>query len=73
MGFGFASLIASPVIARLISGIGISITFYLLGAVYFVIMFLSSLYLSPSPKDWKPERMKEENDKNEKQTKDLAH
>ena len=72
MGFGFASLIASPVIARLISGIGISNTFYLLGAVYFVIMFLSSLYLSPPPKDWQPEGMKEENDKNEKQTKDLA-
>ncbi|GGB54515.1 MFS transporter [Fictibacillus barbaricus] len=72
MGFGFASLIASPVIARLISGIGISNTFYLLGAVYFVIMFLSSIYLSPPPKDWKPEGMREENDKNEKQTKDLA-
>lgn len=72
MGFGFASLIASPVIARLISVIGISNTFYLLGAVYFVIMFLSSLYLSPPPKDWQPEGMKEVNDKNEKQTKDLA-
>lgn len=72
MGFGFASLIASPVIARLISGIGISNTFYLLGAVYFVIMFLSSLYLSPPPIDWQPEGMKEVNDKNEKQTKDLA-
>lgn len=72
MGFGFASLIASPVIARLISNIGISNTFYLLGAVYFTIMFLSSLYLSPPPKDWQPEGMSEVNVREEKQTKDLA-
>jgi MFS transporter, OFA family, oxalate/formate antiporter len=72
MGFGFASLIASPVIAKLISGIGISNTFYLLGATYFSIMFLSSLYLAPPPKDWQPEGMKDKNQKEEKQSKDLA-
>jgi MFS transporter, OFA family, oxalate/formate antiporter len=72
MGFGFASLIASPVIAKLINGIGISNTFYLLGAIYFGIMFLSSLYLAPPPKDWQPEGMDERDKKEEKQTKDLA-
>ncbi|MBH0173307.1 OFA family MFS transporter [Fictibacillus sp. 23RED33] len=72
MGFGFASLIASPVIARLISGIGISNTFYLLGAVYFTIMFLSSLYLTPPPKDWQPQGMNENSKKEESNSKDLA-
>lgn len=72
MGFGFASLIASPVIARLISGIGISNTFYLLGGVYFTIMFVSSLYLSPPPKNWHPEGMSKDNVKEDKQTKDLS-
>jgi MFS transporter, OFA family, oxalate/formate antiporter len=72
MGFGFASLIASPVIAKLINGIGISNTFYLLGAIYFGLMFLSSLYLAPPPKDWQPEGMKETDQKEEKRTKDLA-
>ncbi|MFD1357811.1 OFA family MFS transporter [Fictibacillus halophilus] len=72
MGFGFASLIASPVIAKLINGIGISNTFYLLGAIYFGLMFLSSLYLAPPPKDWQPEGMKDKDQKEEKKTKDLA-
>lgn len=72
MGFGFASLIASPVIARLITGIGISNTFYVLSAVYFTIMLLSSLYLTPPPKNWMPEGMKEENKSKDDHTKDLA-
>ncbi|OOE10711.1 L-lactate MFS transporter [Fictibacillus arsenicus] len=72
MGFGFASLIASPVIAKLINGIGISNTFYLLGAIYFGLMFLSSLYLAPPPKNWQPEGMKDKDQKEEKKTNDLA-
>lgn len=72
MGFGFASLIASPVIARLITGIGISNTFYVLSAVYFTIMLLSSLYLTPPPKNWMPEGMKEESKSKDDQTNDLA-
>ncbi|MCM3719337.1 L-lactate MFS transporter [Fictibacillus phosphorivorans] len=72
MGFGFASLIASPVIAKLINGIGISNTFYLLGAIYFGLMFLSSLYLAPPPKDWQPKGMKDQDQKEEKKTKDLS-
>ncbi|MFO0703607.1 MAG: OFA family MFS transporter [Patescibacteria group bacterium] len=52
MGFGFASLIASPIIANLIPIIGISNTFFLLGSVYFVIMILSASYLSKPPVSW---------------------
>ncbi len=70
MGFGFASLIASPVIASLINTIGISNTFYLLGAIYFFLMFSSSLYLAPPPKGWLPSGMKDKEvqkkEKNEK-------
>ncbi|KIL51907.1 L-lactate MFS transporter [Jeotgalibacillus soli] len=70
MGFGFASLIASPVIAALINSIGISNTFYLLGTIYFVLMFSSSLYLASPPKGWLPAGMKEkEAEKVEKQAK----
>ncbi|MGD7044995.1 L-lactate MFS transporter [Jeotgalibacillus proteolyticus] len=60
MGFGFASLIASPIIETLINGMGISNTFFLLGAVYFVLMFSSSLYLAPPPKDFLPKGMTKE-------------
>lgn len=60
MGFGFASLIASPVFEWLIGGVGISATFYITGAVYFVLMLGSSLYLAPPPKGWQPKNMKQE-------------
>lgn len=58
MGFGFASLISSPVMARLIDSVGIANTFYILGAVYFILMGGSSLYLSPPPAGWMPEQFK---------------
>lgn len=51
MGFGFAALISSPVIVYLIGKTGIANTFFILGTVYFLIMLLSSLYLSLPPKD----------------------
>lgn len=62
MGFGFASLIASPIIAKLITNIGISNTFYTLGIVYFILMICSSLYLAPPPKGWLPEGMLDDKD-----------
>ena len=52
MGFGFASLIASPIIANLIPVIGIANTFSLLGIVYIVIMLCSASYLTLPPKEW---------------------
>ena len=55
MGFGFAALISSPLIVYFIKVIGIANTFYLMGSIYFVIILLSSLYLSPPPVGWAPE------------------
>jgi OFA family oxalate/formate antiporter-like MFS transporter len=55
MGFGFASLIASPIIANLIPLIGISNTFFLLGTVYFLIMIFSASYLSKPPQSFTDE------------------
>lgn len=54
MGFGFAALLSSPVIVYLIENVGIANTFFIMGSAYFVIMFISSLYLAPPPKDWLP-------------------
>lgn len=54
MGFGFASMIASPIMNALINSVGIANTFYILGITYFVVMFSSAQYLSPPPKDWLP-------------------
>lgn len=47
MGFGFASLIAGPVMQILIAKFGLIQNFIILGCVYFVIMTASSLYLEP--------------------------
>ncbi|GCD84039.1 L-lactate MFS transporter [Parageobacillus thermoglucosidasius] len=59
MGFGFAAAISSPVMNSLIGSVGVSNTFYILGAVYFGIMALSSLYLEKPPEGWMPEGFKE--------------
>ncbi|SFN69574.1 L-lactate MFS transporter [Salegentibacter flavus] len=54
MGFGFAALISSPIIVYLISAVGIANTFFIMGSAYFIIIFVSSLYLAPPPKNWLP-------------------
>ncbi len=54
MGFGFASLISSPIIQRLIVTVGLAKTFFFLGAAYFAVMFLSSQYLAPPKPGWMP-------------------
>lgn len=54
MGFGFAALISGPAAASLIHAIGISSTFFVLGAAYFIVMMLSSQYLSAPPEGWLP-------------------
>lgn len=59
MGFGFASLISGPAAASLIDSVGISNTFFILGMVYFFVMTLASLYLSPPPADWAPQGFRE--------------
>ncbi|PAS97510.1 MAG: MFS transporter [Candidatus Dactylopiibacterium carminicum] len=54
MGFGFASMIAAPIMAKLIEALGVSTTFFIMGSAYLVIMMSSARYLEPPPKDWKP-------------------
>ena len=52
MGFGFAALISSPLIVYLIKDVGIANTFYFMGALYFLVILISSLYLASPPQDW---------------------
>lgn len=71
MGFGFASMIFGPLMANLFEPIGIPATFFVLGALYFVLMFASASYLEPPPEGWKPENMTETSEK-EIKSKDLS-
>lgn len=47
MGFGFASLIAGPVMQLLIASFGLVQNFVILGAAYIVVIVCSALYLEP--------------------------
>ncbi|MBU8907074.1 L-lactate MFS transporter [Desertibacillus haloalkaliphilus] len=58
MGFGFAAMIASPIMNNLISSVGIANTFYILGIIYFIVMFSSALYIERPPEGWMPEGFK---------------
>lgn len=51
MGFGLAKAIATPIMEFLQNKYGISAMFYILGAIYFVMMFLGHLLLR-KPKGW---------------------
>lgn len=46
MGFGFASMIAGPVMQVLVAHVGLVTNFLILGVVYLLIMTASSLYLA---------------------------
>ncbi|WP_289023200.1 OFA family MFS transporter [uncultured Salegentibacter sp.] len=59
LGFGTGALATAPIAANLIESIGISYTFYVLGASYFALMMLGASYIAPPPKNWMPARMKE--------------
>lgn len=72
MGFGFASLISSPIMQALIVNVGIANTFFILGAVYFVIMFASAQYLEPPKAGWVPEGMKNASETKVKKRVDLS-
>jgi OFA family oxalate/formate antiporter-like MFS transporter len=58
MGFGFASLISSPIMVRLINSVGIANTFYILGVIYFILMFSCAQYLAPPEAGWLPKGFK---------------
>ena len=55
MGFGFASLIAGPLMQYLVAQVGLVDTFIILGVIYLVIMGTSSLYLK-APQQKHPTR-----------------
>jgi len=57
MGFGFASAISGPAIKVLIDSVGVSSTFYILGAIYFTIMLIAAQYLANPPEGYMPERL----------------
>ncbi|MBD3830469.1 MAG: MFS transporter, partial [Arcobacter sp.] len=59
MGFGFASAVWGPTIKILIEAVGISGTFFILGASYFVIMFASALYLEKPHDEYLPKRFEQ--------------
>jgi MFS transporter, OFA family, oxalate/formate antiporter len=71
MGFGFAAFISSFAMKKLMSieSIGIEGMFYILGGIYFVVMFSSAQYLAPPPKGWMPARFKAKLDSGTKKIK----
>jgi OFA family oxalate/formate antiporter-like MFS transporter len=74
MGFGFASAVWGPTIKVLIEAVGISGTFFILGAVYFVVMFASALYLEKPEEGYLPEGFKKKVESGKKKIKkDLAN
>jgi MFS transporter, OFA family, oxalate/formate antiporter len=64
MGFGFAAMIAGPIMAWLFNAgtdtqpvyttASVSRTFFICGAVYFVVMMCAAQYLAPPPKGFVP-------------------
>jgi len=73
MGFGFASAIWGPTIKILITEMGVAYTFITLGITYFVIMFLSALYLEKPEEGYLPEGFKKKVESGHKTLKtDLA-
>ncbi len=74
MGFGFAALLSGPAAASLINSMGISATFFTLGAIYFVVMTLASQYLAPPPEGWVPKGFKEKEQNGKRKMKaDLSY
>lgn len=52
MGFGFAAMISSPIINKLIESVGIANTFYILGGIYFILIISSAQYLAKPTDDY---------------------
>jgi OFA family oxalate/formate antiporter-like MFS transporter len=58
LGFGTGALLTAPIAANLMASVGISMTYYILGASYFVLMFLGASYIAPPPANYMPDGMK---------------
>jgi OFA family oxalate/formate antiporter-like MFS transporter len=52
MGFGFAAVIAGPVMEALISSIGLANMFFVLGGCYMTLIFTASRLIMPPPEDY---------------------
>lgn len=70
MGFGFGAMIGGPVFnfimeSYTIQGDGIAYTWFIMGAIYFVIMTASATYLERPPQGWMPDSMIDAIDKGE--------
>lgn len=50
MGFGFSALIFAPVMEFLFDSVGVANAFYILGVLFFTVIFISSRYLAPPEK-----------------------
>ena len=59
LGFGAGALITAPVAANLMKSVGISTTYFILGASYFILMILGASYIAPPVKGYMPAGMKE--------------
>jgi OFA family oxalate/formate antiporter-like MFS transporter len=54
MGFGFAALIFGPVMQALFDAVGVSLAFYILGAIYMLIILSSANYMVKPPEGYAP-------------------
>lgn len=54
MGFGLSALITAPVVSALVGRYGLANTFFILGAVFLVTIFLLGWLLRFPPDEWKP-------------------
>lgn len=68
MGFGFATLITTPIAETLMATVGLNNTFYILGGSYFIIMLASAQYLEKPPVGWVPEGFVASNDTKKEET-----
>ncbi len=84
MGFGFASMVFGPLMADLFidsmadgkavyTVASVSKTFYIVGAIYFALIFCSSLYMAKPPEGWLPAHMLENAEKPKALPRDLAN
>lgn len=54
MGFGFAALIFGPVMQSLFDSVGVANAFYILGAIYMVLILSSARYIERPPEGYMP-------------------
>lgn len=58
LGFGFSAAIVGPVADFLAANFGVSATFQILGAAFFILMIIFALLLQLPPANWKPKGWK---------------